>query len=237
MAQLFPVAGSKLYIGNPVNAKGLVDATDFTSETWVEVGGWTQAGSLGDTQEVISQSVISEQRVRKMKGLRDGGTMDNTFLPDGTDPGQIKFKQAIANCRPYRFKVEWGAACPLTSIVTMTIAAPGVITWTAHGLAAGASVVFSSTGSLPTGLTAGTTYYVLSTGLTANSFQVSATQGGTAITTSGTQSGTHTAEAKPSGMTEMFFGLALPGARAGGQANAAQLRNWGIAVDSNIVEV
>jgi hypothetical protein len=54
-------------------------------------------------------------------------------------------------------------------------------------------VVFTTTGTLPTGLTAGTTYYVISAGLSGSQFEVSATSGGTAINTSGAGSGTHTA--------------------------------------------
>lgn len=53
-------------------------------------------------------------------------------------------------------------------------------------------IVFSTTGALPTGITAGTPYYVLSTGLTADDFKISLTPGGTAVITSGTQSGTQT---------------------------------------------
>jgi hypothetical protein len=45
---------------------------------------------------------------------------------------------------------------------------------------------------LPTGLSPSTTYYVIATGLTANTFQVSATYGGSAVATSGSQSGVHT---------------------------------------------
>jgi len=76
---------------------------------------------------------------------------------------------------------------------TITIASPAVITLNSHGLNAGDAVQFTTTGALPTGITASTTYYVLATGLTANSFQIAATPGGAAINTSGTQSGTHTA--------------------------------------------
>jgi hypothetical protein len=75
---------------------------------------------------------------------------------------------------------------------TMTIASPGVVTKTAHGLAVNDTIRFSTTGALPTGLTAGTDYYVISAGLTADAFQVSATLGGSAINTSGSQSGVHT---------------------------------------------
>jgi hypothetical protein len=79
-----------------------------------------------------------------------------------------------------------------SSTVTITIAAPGVVTWTDHGLSANSTIRFTTTGALPTGLAAGTTYYV-KTVLSPNTFTVSASAGGAAITTSGTQSGVQTA--------------------------------------------
>lgn len=81
------------------------------------------------------------------------------------------------------------------SAVTITIATPGVISWPSHTLAAGTPVSFATTGALPTGLTAGTIYYVIAGGLATNAFEVSATVGGSAVNTSGTQSGVHTATA------------------------------------------
>ena len=75
---------------------------------------------------------------------------------------------------------------------TVTIASPAVFSATAHGLLENDTVVFATTGALPTGLTAGTTYYVIATGLTVDAFEVSTSQGGAAVNTSGTQSGTHT---------------------------------------------
>lgn len=158
MADLFSVAGSKIYIGTEVTAKDTVSASDFEEMAWTEIGGWTNAGAIGDTQEVIEQTVISSGRVRKIKGTRNAGTMENQFLPDGTDLGQIAFRAAIESCKPYAFKIEWGAGC-------------------------------------------------LEEG-----------------------------EALPAGQTDMFYGLALPGARQGGEANTAQLRSWSIAVDSNVLE-
>ncbi|HET8870421.1 MAG TPA: hypothetical protein VFM48_08250 [Aquabacterium sp.] len=79
------------------------------------------------------------------------------------------------------------------STVTITVAVPGVVSWTAHGLENGREVILSTTGALPTGLTAGTTYYVVSA--STNSFSLAATKGGAAIDTTGTQSGVHTATA------------------------------------------
>jgi hypothetical protein len=86
-----------------------------------------------------------------------------------------------------------------SSIATMTIASPAVISWTAHGLYANAPVFFTTTGALPTGIVAGTTYYVIAAGLAADSFRVSATIGGAAINTTGSQSGVHTAVHAPHG--------------------------------------
>lgn len=76
---------------------------------------------------------------------------------------------------------------------TMTIASPCVISRPQHGLKAGDRVTFTTTGALPTGLTEGTDnfYYVISTALTSDDFEVSTTKGGSAVNTSGSQSGQH----------------------------------------------
>lgn len=73
---------------------------------------------------------------------------------------------------------------------TVTIAAPGVFTKTAHGLVNGNTLTLKTTGALPTGLLATKTYYVV--GAAANTFNLALTSGGAAITTTGTQSGVHT---------------------------------------------
>lgn len=75
---------------------------------------------------------------------------------------------------------------------TMTIATPAVVSEAGHGYVASDKILFRTTGALPTGVTAGTVYFVSATDLTADTFKFSATDGGAAIDTSGTQSGTHT---------------------------------------------
>jgi len=76
--------------------------------------------------------------------------------------------------------------------VTISNASPAVVTLTDHTFYTGQRVTFATTGSLPTGLTAGTTYYVKR--IDANTFNVSATLNGTAIDTSSAGSGTQTVE-------------------------------------------
>jgi microcystin-dependent protein len=75
---------------------------------------------------------------------------------------------------------------------TVTIASPGVFSKTEHGFVAGDIVHFTTTGALPTGLAINTNYYVITAGLTADAFEVSASRGGAAINTTGSQSGVHT---------------------------------------------
>lgn len=77
---------------------------------------------------------------------------------------------------------------------TVTIATPGVGTLVAHTLATGDAVTLSTTGALPTGLTAGTTYFIIRVDADTIRFATTLANAlaATAITTSGSQSGVHT---------------------------------------------
>jgi hypothetical protein len=80
----------------------------------------------------------------------------------------------------------WSAQIGYTPLeFTVTIASPGVFT---GNLRDGTAVTLNTTGALPTGLAVGTVYYVVNS--TGTTFNLSATYGGAAITTTGTQSGT-----------------------------------------------
>lgn len=78
-----------------------------------------------------------------------------------------------------------------SATVTITIASPGLVSWSGHGLPDRAAVYLTTTGALPTGLSAGVAYYVVNS--SANAFQLSAEPDGAPIVTTGSQSGTHTA--------------------------------------------
>jgi hypothetical protein len=87
---------------------------------------------------------------------------------------------------------NWAAGNTPDATVTITIASPGVVTWTGHGFVVGQAVVFQTTGALPTGIIANQIYYVLAP--TTNTFELGTAPGSNAgaINTSGSQSGTHT---------------------------------------------
>lgn len=85
---------------------------------------------------------------------------------------------------------------------TVTIASPGVVTKTGHGFTGGERLRLSTTGALPTGLDTTSDFFVIY--VDANTFRLATSEAnaavGTAINTSGSQSGTHT-------YTRSLFGL------------------------------
>lgn len=128
----------------------------------------TNKYGMFDQSLTASTTADSLLRVQLKPGAFD------SFYADGVDADYAQADLTINNGTP-----------------TITIASPGVVTMAAHGFIAGTQVVFFTTGALPTGIVAGTIYYVIAAGLTTNTFEISATLGGAAINTSGSQSGTH----------------------------------------------
>ena len=94
-------------------------------------------------------------------------------------------------CLPATHKMYRAIKSTVTNNVTITSGSPAVIQWPAHGFSDGTPLTLGTNGTLLTGLGAGVQLYVRSPGV--DNFSVSSTVGGTAINTSGTQSGTHTA--------------------------------------------
>lgn len=117
--------------------------------------------------------------VHLIKGLNYGiFTSGGTVIPEATTVDNIRAS--------YLLRDKVAQTC------TISIATPGVVTCNDHGFVAGDLVSFSTTGTLPTGATANTTFYVIATGLTAGAFQFSATLNGAAVNTTVSQAGTHT---------------------------------------------
>jgi hypothetical protein len=114
----------------------------------------------------------------------------------------------------------WDATTGLLGTVfTVTIASPAVLS-SSVTLVNGMELVFDTTGALPTGLNVGQIYYVINaSGGTCN---LSATSGGSAITTTGTQSGVHTISPR-----------ALPLASMTGASNVPTEQNCILVSDSS----
>jgi len=83
----------------------------------------------------------------------------------------------------------------------------------AHGLRINDKIRLTTTGTLPTGLAISTDYFIISAGFTDGTFQVSTTRGGSAVNTSGSQSGTHTARLANFGLGDGSTTFNLPDLR------------------------
>ncbi len=239
MGQLYPVAGAKIFMGPAVsNVPDDADINEalFSSTVFTEIKGWQTMGAIGDAAALITESIISSGRDWKGKGTRNAGSMQNNFVILPEDDGQIALIAAEKTDYNYPFKLAFDDAPPAkTATVTISVATPGVVSWTGHGLAAGTPVKFSTTGTLPTGLVAGTTYYVVSPAT--DNFSVAATPGGSAINTTGSSTGTHTATTVPTGTFKYFYAIVMTAQENGGGANTARLLQGNVEVNSMVLTV
>jgi hypothetical protein len=137
-----------------------------------------------------------------------GGTNINaTFTNDGTK-GNIQ-GNVVTQLLAAGWSQATGPAGGGSQAVTVSIASPGVVSLAAHGLLANDSWVFSTTGALPTGFTAGTQYFI-KTVLSSGTFTLSTSAGGTVINTTGTQSGTHSGVLRRGSRYRIMAAVALP---------------------------
>lgn len=236
-----PVAGSRYYIGTAaVNLPdGDVTASDFASVSWQEVGQYETMGNAGDAAENIATNLINRRRTINQKGTRQAPQRTDNFALNPDDEGQQAMIAAEQSDYNYPFRVvlpQASAPVPKSATVTISNASPGVVTWTGHGLVADTAVVFTTTGALPTGLTAGTTYYV-KTVLDVDTFTVAATKGGTVIDTSSAGSGTHTATTEPAPAERLWMGLVTGAEETNGNANTIKMLSCTVMPNTNYVRV
>jgi hypothetical protein len=236
---VYATNGAKLYIGTALSQKSTdFELADFAGQAWVEVKEVEDLGQIGDTSESIDFTAVGDARARVFKGSRSAGMMEVVCGIDPADPGQLALIAAEKQIHDYAFRLVFNdAAPPVTGPATVTVASPGVVSKVAHGLVVGDKVKFSTTGALPTGLVAGTEYFVITAGLTPDAFQLSATSGGSAIVTSGTQSGTHTLITVPTPSQRLFIAKVMSQAEQFDSANNIMKLNASLAVNSNIVRV
>jgi Flp pilus assembly protein TadG len=146
-----------------------------------EPDGWTCATSGSDFC-IFSGGSSS---TRRFNGAPAGTQSYNNYLPDVGSGGM---------CGPD---------------VTMTLASPAVFTSTAHGLSGGTEIQFQTTGSLYTGLSTSTLYYVSAAPApTTNNFYLTAFSTPPTVTVTGSSSQTFTVtSANPAVFTRSSHGL------------------------------
>lgn len=194
-------AGANLSIGTT--------AANLLTDTYVTVNEITNLGQFGRSYDEIKYSNLLNRNVIKFKGQRDDGDIQLDLGRFSGDAGQAAMRVALDIDADYNFKVTLNdpATLPIVSVATVTIpaitvtvtcpiATPAIFTMgSGSAPAAGTPCVLSSTGTVPTGFTAGVTYFVVApSGAT---FELAATVGGSAIASTSAGTGTITALLTP----------------------------------------
>ncbi len=158
-------------------------AVGATSVTVISAGG-TLVGPADSSIFAIGQWIM-------LSGI-------GTQVPDSYPPNFQYFEyrkvteisgSVISFAEPLRFSYKSTWPYVDASVATIVIGT-STLTCSGHPLAEGQRTVLTTSGTLPTGVTAGTVYYVKN--LSGASFQLSTVQFGTQdVVLSGTQSGTH----------------------------------------------
>jgi hypothetical protein len=143
------------------------------------------------TISVADPSVITWAAHGQTEGTAVTFTTSGT-LPEGLETGAVYYVRSPAAGAFYV------SATPTGALLEVTAAGAGVHTAHArvvanrvgHGYVNGDSVAFTTTGTLPTGITTGVGYFVINR--TANTFEIAAVESGVAIIATGIPAGVHT---------------------------------------------
>jgi hypothetical protein len=177
-----------ILVSNVVSAATVAGEFDVGITSWMThtnltggsvFGGWSGANTPAAETGAFSGGAAVGHEINVGNRWADGGLQ--------TDVGGTRYTaglQIVPDVTPTRDTP--------TYTVTISNASPAVFTHVSHGLPVNTPIRFFTTGALPTGLTAGTVYYVSATGLAANTFSVkTAVISGTDINTSSAGSGVH----------------------------------------------
>lgn len=171
--------GWKIYIstvGSVLINGGTFVVNNIDKADFVQVSFPTIPFATGNNQKAVYFSQNGAAiGVNQAETAAVGNIMDQTS-------GRLYTHNGISATHQYYVRDTAAAMTYTTAAVTVTVAAPGKVGYTAHPFLANDPVVFTA-GTLPTGLTVGTVYFVRNP--TANDFELSATSGGASITTTG----------------------------------------------------
>lgn len=133
---------------------------------------------------VVENQNSSGKRFSWQLPTTDYGSWDQNIVADVVSY-EVKYKKGTLALNIVEFEI----ATDLVTVKTSTVI--GTRT-NQHLLSIGDEIVFAaSSGSLPTGVVSGTTYYVASDSFTSTAFKISTTSGGAAINFTGTATGTY----------------------------------------------
>jgi len=200
-------SGASAVGGITISGQYVVTVTGDDTYTITAATAATSTASGGGT--VITQYLVNvgpDYQVPQV-GWGAGAWGEGTWGIGGTDTSSLQIWNQYNFGQNLLFGPRgggiyyWDAQLGVSPIqVTITIAVPGVVSLpTGFSFLDGTVVQFTTTGALPTGLSVGTTYFVVNS--TGSTFSLATTAGGSPITTSGSQSGVQSISARGINLT------------------------------------
>ena len=198
------------YYNSPINytVRALKGWEDLSSNNWLGIGttGGVYALNNNTLYDISPKTATTNHtpNIATTSGsttftINDTGSSTNVFSyvyfntpvsVGGTTLTGVYPINTVASTDQYTILSSPAATYTNVETATITNASPAVIT-VASAPVTGTVVTFSTTGTLPTGITAGTQYFVRN--INSTTFNISATPAGSLINTSSAGSGTHTA--------------------------------------------
>lgn len=166
----------------PLTTAGKNAAADGVAAVVTHIGAYTDLGSTEVSGGSYARQAITWTAASG--GVRDNNAQLSIPIPAGTTVPVVSLHSASTAGTLHGWS-QIGST--LRGVATVDTAANDTLLSRGHGLAADNRIFFAPVAgeSLPAGLSASTLYWVRSTGLTADAFTVSATQGGAAVDITG----------------------------------------------------
>ena len=187
-------SGARIGFGttDPTQVSTWYEITSITNDTTLIISAPVNlsAGTSYVIEEIriavaVTNATLINGGIHLIKGLNYGTfTIGGTTISEATTVDNIRASYLLKD-----------AAVAGAASATVTYSTTNILSCTGHGLVTGDVVVFTTTGTLPTGLAVNTLYYVISTNLGANQFSLSAAYNSTILSISAAGSGTHTVHA------------------------------------------
>jgi|688.fasta_scaffold26547_6 hypothetical protein len=191
--------GARIGFGttDPKQVTTWYDITAISNDTTLTIG---SSVNLSEGTSYVIEEIRIAISVTNATSLNGGvhlikGLNYNTFnIVGGTT---IAEATTVDNIRA-SYLLRDGVGTLGTATATVTYSTTNILSLNNHGFVVNDPVIFTTTGTLPTGISTGTTYYVISTNLGTNQFSVSTSIGGSALSISGAGTGTHTVHSSTS---------------------------------------
>lgn len=107
---IFSSNGTQIYISTTSQNTEPADLAAYEALSYTEIKEIESLGSFGDTSNEVTFASLSDGRMKRMKGVRDAGTLDLVMGIDYSDTGQAALLAAEQTDFNYAFKVVFNDA-------------------------------------------------------------------------------------------------------------------------------